>query len=808
MPKRGINLASLTAALKKEWDGLDPRSLRPSEATRLLNSSPIGEVISERKLYGHRAKAGAKIGDGKTVDLFRYGAWLFDRKFEQDLAKRRVPVADDYEAIKERSRKRQAKISLSGRDIGPIPDVADTKQREECRLNARLFCETYNPKAFNLAWSPDHLEIIRKIEEAVLFGGTFAFALPRGFGKTSLCRMLSLWAIAYGHKRYAFIIGATGTKAEENLDAIKTLMQTDRFAADFPEIAIPIKAIGGVANKASGQLCQGKPTRIEFGKERVILARVPAPANWLPEWGECVDGFAPTANSIIGVSGLTGEGLRGSVFTTTWGEMVRPDFVLLDDPQTDESAATFNGNKKRLGLIRGSVLGMEGPNSTFTVVMPCTVIQPDDMVDHLLDRKRNPLWRGERRGILKSMPTNLEAWDGYFEVYNQCNDLSPPDFSKANQYYKRHRKKLDAGAEASWPAWKKGCVSAIQFAMNLYHQRGDEAFWAELMNQPLGEEAEGIVILKPKDLQHRVNGYARSIVPQDCAWTIGGMDIHNDLLYWAVGAFEQNYTGYCIDYSTWPAQSLPYFLKRQARKTLTRMYPGLSTEDAVGRGVFDLINKLFETDWKKPDGTVVGLSVLIIDQNYTPTRKNVESAARRSKYTDRIILSNGVGIGAGRNQLSNGYDTVKKRRAKRIYQTGGKDQWSLRREDGIRRLSFDTNHWKTFHYTRQMQPVGSSTSFSLFGKKPKTHENIAHHLASEKPTEVSGNGRTFFQFNLQPGHDNHWLDNVVQLMVGASIQGAAIPGDDRRDHGRRQPRGKTTGLTPAELRALKRGNRR
>ncbi len=54
----------------------DPRKLKPSELCRLLNSTPLGEAISERQLYRHRQRAGSRIGDNKTVDLLRYCAWL------------------------------------------------------------------------------------------------------------------------------------------------------------------------------------------------------------------------------------------------------------------------------------------------------------------------------------------------------------------------------------------------------------------------------------------------------------------------------------------------------------------------------------------------------------------------------------------------------------------------------------------------------------------------------------------------------------------------------------------------------------
>jgi hypothetical protein len=54
----------------------DPRRLRPGELCRLLNSTPLGEVINERQLRGHRLQAGLRIGDARHVDLLRYVAWL------------------------------------------------------------------------------------------------------------------------------------------------------------------------------------------------------------------------------------------------------------------------------------------------------------------------------------------------------------------------------------------------------------------------------------------------------------------------------------------------------------------------------------------------------------------------------------------------------------------------------------------------------------------------------------------------------------------------------------------------------------
>ena len=54
----------------------DPCKLTPSALCRLLNSTPLGEVASERQVRLHRARAGLRIGDSRHVDLVRYVAWL------------------------------------------------------------------------------------------------------------------------------------------------------------------------------------------------------------------------------------------------------------------------------------------------------------------------------------------------------------------------------------------------------------------------------------------------------------------------------------------------------------------------------------------------------------------------------------------------------------------------------------------------------------------------------------------------------------------------------------------------------------
>src|SRR5688572_28774935 len=147
----------------------DARKLRPSALCRMLNSTPLGEVINERQLHRHRTQAGLRIGDTRHVDLIRYVGWLAQRRHTP----RVEPASDPYEQLKARARARNVALALAGRDIGELPAVIDAHRKTRAESDFCFFCAAYFPETFHLNWSADHLKVIGRIEEAVLRGGLF-----------------------------------------------------------------------------------------------------------------------------------------------------------------------------------------------------------------------------------------------------------------------------------------------------------------------------------------------------------------------------------------------------------------------------------------------------------------------------------------------------------------------------------------------------------------------------------------------------------------------------------------------------------
>lgn len=119
------------------------------------------------------------------------------------------------------------------------------------------------------------MKVIDKIERAVVEGGLFALAMARGSGKSSIAEVACIWAVLYGHREFVCLIGSDEGHACDMLDSIKSeLDSNDQLLADFPEVCFPIQALDGIANRANGQLYQGKRTQIGWTAKEIVLPTI------------------------------------------------------------------------------------------------------------------------------------------------------------------------------------------------------------------------------------------------------------------------------------------------------------------------------------------------------------------------------------------------------------------------------------------------------------------------------------------------------------------------------------------------------
>lgn len=646
-------------------------------------------------------------------------------------------------------------------DRGPV----NPQRRERCGKRLLDFCKTYQPLAFALDWAPYHVRAAERIEAAVWDGQMYAFAMPRGSGKSTLCRAAAIWAVAYGYSLYVVLIGATMKAVRRHMTSLKKELQfNDLLAEDFPEMCLPVRHIGGETRKAPGQKYKGESTQLEWSAEQIVFATLPLP-------------YAKCSGAIIDVASIEGE-IRGRHFVRQNGSVVRPTLAIPDDPQTRETARSAALSAQREEILAGDIRYMQGPDAQLGVVMPCTVIVRGDMADRILDRKLHPEFHGERSRMLDSFPKNTAWWDKYAELRNESFRADGKG-EPANELYARERAIADEGAVATWPDLfyaKHGEISAVQHAMNL--RLSDEAaFMAEGQNEPQAMQELG-AMQTADAIAEKLHGHERGIVPAHCQCLTAFIDVQMGVLLYGVVAWADAFTGYVVEYGAFPRQTRRYFTKAKLNPTLADLFKGADEDGRIYQGLAALTEDICGRGWQVDGGSETKLSICLIDEGHKTDV--VHKFVRASKFSGILRPSKGY---ADLARFKFPFLQAKRRPGDRL---GSGLPWRERyvpNGRGMRFISFDTNRMKSFLHQRLATPVGSVGALTFYGHKAAEHRLVADHLLAEYPSRVQNEstGRTVDEWQERPGRpDNDLLDVLVGCLVGAAYLGmqpaaAALP---------------------------------
>jgi hypothetical protein len=674
---------------------------------------------------------------------------------------------DRKTGLRERNRKaresRNAFAAVS--DIGEIPPVADPKRKAACRYDLLLFLTTYFPGSTGLRpFGPAQVRAIKRIERCILQGGRFANLFPRGFAKSTISENAVLWAALYGHRSYLVFFGAKQEDAAEAIESIKKeLTENDLLAEDFPEVTVAAAALDGKAQRCPSQTCGGELTHIEWTAETVVLPTIA---------GSLASG------AIIRTKGLTASS-RGMRYKRSDGTQARPDFVIIDDPQTDDSAVSPSQVAKRLGVIRRSILRLGSHGRQVAAVMNATIIADGDLADTLSDAERHPEWEAERIRMVVSMPKRLDDfWLGEYARVRRAYDRDTPGdreraVSASTKLYEANRESADEGCVVAWDEipLEDGEVSAIQHAMNILVDDGEDVFASECQNEPKRVRAAGVVVMSAKDVAAKMTGYGEGVVPPEAAYLPFMIDCQQDALFWTVAAVRPDFTGGPIAYGVFPEQPNEHFRLSSLKRTLRQRYKTQSVEGAFTEGIVELLERLCGREWKTADGTVFRAEGLI-DIGWKPDL--VANAVRRSPHAGRVMGSWGVPLSPG--EMLGGKS--KKDNIRRAWPSKETPRWyePARPTNGFRRIYFDSSYFKDLVHGRFIAPKGAAGEWSLYGNHRTDHRHYADHLTSEEPEPTSARGATVNVWKRLPGRENHWFDTAVGCAVMASVLGCVLPG--------------------------------
>jgi hypothetical protein len=674
-------------------------------------------------------------------------------------------AAKSKEAIENRRKstlERGRATSRLGADIGEIPKPINPDRREACRLDLAKFLIEYFPQSTGLSpFSDDHVRVIGRVQDCVLRGGRFINAVYRGFAKSTISENSLLWAMLYGHRRFGAIFAAEADLATKAITSIKLeLSENDLLFEDFPEVCAPVRALEGKPQRCNSQTFGGKATHIKWNADSIVLPAIAGSA---------------AGGAIIMSRGLTGS-ILGLRHKSADGTQLRPDFCIVDDPQTRESAASPMQCTKRLEILSKSVMKLAGHTKSIACVVNATVIAVDDMVDQLLDQRKYPAWQGERIPMVREWSKRHEdLWlNQYRELRNTFDKDRVGDQARAhrdaNAFYAANRADMDEGCRVSWAScFDPECeVSAIHHAYNALIDDGEAVFASEFQQAPLTNDAQA-ASLTQEDIRSRTIAVPRWIVPGGTDTLTAFVDVQEKLLYWAVVAWGQQLRGHLVAYGVYPEQSRSYFTLRDARKTLVKTAGGVSLEAAIHVGLEQVASEILDREFaRESDDAVVRVSQLFIDANWAQTAGVVRDFARRSRWGPRVIPTHGRFVGASGSTMSD-------RKPEKGERVGA--HWRTSTINRQRHILYDTNSWKTFFAARCKLPVGDLQAFTIHDGR---HEMLLEQLTAEYPTRVEAKGRVVDEWRLIPGRDNHWLDCLVGSAVAASFHGISAVGVDAR----------------------------
>jgi len=635
----------------------------------------------------------------------------------------------------------QAARRATGRALSvSSKQIAKPARRKRCRLDLAKFCKTYFAVSFCKPWSKSHRAALARLQHAILHGGQVAFAMPRGEGKSTIAKAAALWALLYGHRRYLELIAATEKKAEKLLKECKTYLRfSDLLNEDFPEVCLPIRALNGLAAKANGQEVNGHPSEIEWTTKRVVLPVV-------HDFAKTGD-MAPTSGAVLEIAGLTGD-IRGRSYTRSDGAVYRPDFALIDDPQTKESAESDSQCDDREEIVQGDVMGLAGPGETITAVITATIIRKGDLADRMLDRKRNPDWQGSVSSMVVSWPSDMRLWSEYNELRKR--GLEDGDQGAgAKLFYKQNRAAMDAGAEVGWEQRKaKGDVSALQHAMDLFFRLG-KSFFAEYQNQPQDDEKQ-LYELDAERVAARVNGIPRRELPESALVAVSFLDINRYGIHWVTLGASNTLAGYVCDYGKYPPgqQSVLW------SETSTG---GRTEEQAIFAALQAVCDQIVDSPLTR-HGQTARVDRIGVDCGY---KMDVVFKFAASYRRAQIIPSRGM--------------SAKDYRPRRIVGKPGTQCHVTDWYNKGRVLVHDADHWREQMQRGFMLPPGSDGSVSLYGDNPRDHAIIAEQASAEVLTDkVQGNTGWLYRWRLRPGHRNDLGDCLTGARVQAHFLGCDV----------------------------------
>lgn len=294
-------------------------------------------------------------------------------------------------------------------------------------VDLEFFLRFYLHEHFSCAPAEFHRETYRQIEQDIADGEAHheLFIWPRGHGKTTTCLPgIVLWAICFAKRFCIPVIGDSHEQATMHLGTLKTeIEQNERIAEDFGNL-------------------QGA------------------------KWQE--DNILTTKGTVIFALGK-GMKLRGRKHGT-----IRPDLVLIDDPEELEAAMSTTQSTATENWLLRTVIPAGWHNTCVFVIG--NIIHSNCLVNKL---RENPSFRGKVYRAIESFAERDDLWAEWERLYKDFSVDSDIRLARARQFYLTNEQEMLRGAKVAWPQGH-----SYYSLMEKRATMGRSAFAVEYQNDP------------------------------------------------------------------------------------------------------------------------------------------------------------------------------------------------------------------------------------------------------------------------------------------------------------------------------------
>lgn len=652
-------------------------------------------------------------------------------------------------------RERKAKQRATGREI-VIPVPKNIELRNACLLDPELLLTTYFPETYFEPFTEDRSDMLRSIWRAAKYGGDQAIAAPRGEGKTTLAMDGAFCLMLANLSFFPVIVAKNQDASSDELKALRErIIASDRFIEDFPEIGVPLQAVGPQTASARLQTVNGQFVKMFLGVKHFALPNISI--DQLPHWPQGV--IPVSCGQVMGAVGIEGR-LRGFKFRSH-----RPTLAIIDDVEDKDSGSNDQQIAKNEEIIEKDIGGMGASAERISRVYLCTTLNRKCNAYRYTDRTQKQSWNGRRYRKMITPPDRMDLVDEYIEMRKMRDGDKDPDARIAFRFWRDNQEDIERGAVVSnlHSHSKKTHadgepleLSAIQSYYNRVADFGQKAVSTETDNDPpetVGPQGSG---LTASIVASRLSGLARYQLPANTVSVTAAIDLGKYSCYWVVTAWMQGAGGCVVDYGIAEVSGTDPGIDNEASEPMIYRTLLNFRDELLSKNYTDATGVIRKIDFCATDsGTFTNAAYEFCRQVkgiFHPT-KGMNPFRQKTKASDDIIP--GTNIYAARQS--------------------SQDVWLYH---------LDTNYWKQWVHERFLTPTFDEHNFIRKGslslwmpEGSRKHSTFSQHIVAEELlTEFKeGKGvKTYWHVN---NANNHWLDATYMAAAASEAVGVKLIGE-------------------------------